>query len=183
MTHVLPRRRACLLEKLESRLFLSAGPLGMNTGLEYVDVMKDVRDWSPAPGAATVTRDANGWPTSDASIAVLDDRVNQPWNGPDPMAIAPGHQRHISSGIQWRSAGVSADVGTPILLSKIRPITGATNTTSADVVVSKGNDLLILRFHRHACHRRQRGQYGNHACPIDPARLCRQFNAGSSPTI
>ena len=63
-----------LVESLESRQMLTAGPLGLNLdpNMEFVDAIKETRDWAPASGRTTVTRDANGWPTSDASLVVFD---------------------------------------------------------------------------------------------------------------
>src|SRR5437763_429992 len=76
-------------ESLESRSLLSAGPLGINVNFDFVDAIKEAQGWQAAPNSTTFTQDANGWPTSDATVLVADDRVNQSWNGPDPNAVAP----------------------------------------------------------------------------------------------
>src|SRR4051794_14582000 len=87
----LSRRGDLSCESLESRDMPAAGPLGINVLPQYVDAMKQAQDWSGP-------RDANGWPLNDSSVAVIDDRVNQPWNGPDPNAVPPddGGTYHLS---------------------------------------------------------------------------------------
>src|SRR5262245_36220343 len=83
-----PARRGHLsLEVLERRETPATGSLGINVLIQYVDVMKESQDWSSSD--PNFGRDANGWPTTDASVVAIDDRVNQWWNGPDPAAVAP----------------------------------------------------------------------------------------------
>src|SRR3954467_1004410 len=84
-----PRRKALSVETLERRELLAAGPLGMNVDLEYVDIMKESNQWLSVSGVAGSNLDASGWPTTDASVGIFDNRVNQPWNGPDPNAVPP----------------------------------------------------------------------------------------------
>ncbi len=95
--------------ELESRQLLAAGPLGINLAgtLGFVDLMKETRAWSPLAGS-TLASDANGWPLADAQILVLDERVNQSYNGPDPNAVQPdiGGTYHLSFTGQ---ASLSAD--------------------------------------------------------------------------
>ena len=138
------RRSRPALESLELRSLLSAGPLGLNASPEYVNLMNSVRDWSVAPGRSTLTRDANGWPTSDATIAVADDRVNQAWNGPDPAAVAPdlGGTYHLSFNGQATLGTGWAGGWTP----QNQVYNAATNTTTADVVASAGDQVLVIDF-------------------------------------
>ena len=70
----------------------------------------------------------------DASILVIDDRVNQPWNGPDPNAAQPdiGGTYHLSFHGQ-------ATIGPPwlrIFTVQNQTYDPATNVTNADLVVT-----------------------------------------------
>src|SRR4051812_8257643 len=82
-------RRGLAFEALELRDTPAAGPLGMNAVLEFVDAIKTAQDWAPAPSESSFSRDAEGWPERDSDIVIIDDRVNQFWNGPDPHAVTP----------------------------------------------------------------------------------------------
>ena len=131
---------------LEARSLMAAGPLGINATPEYIDVMKTTRDWQQLPGGAPLSRDASGWPTSDAEIVLFDQRVNQPWNGPDPGAVAPdlGGTYHLSFQGQ-------AYVGPPgwnqNLSIQNYAYDPSTNVSRADVVVThNSSDLVILDF-------------------------------------
>ena len=90
-----PRRRGIRLapraiEGLERRDLMAAGPLGINlSGIDYVDLMKETIGGWVSTSSKPLVKDAHGWPEGDASILVLDQRVNQPWNGPDPNAVQP----------------------------------------------------------------------------------------------
>src|SRR5512135_2417294 len=135
-----------VLEDLEARSLLAAGPLGLSLStMDFVDVMKTVRDWSPL-GQSSVPRDANGWPTSDASICVFDVRVNQPWNGPDPNAVPPdiSGTYHLSFHGEAAVAGPGWDY--PLITVQDQTYDPTTNTTTADVVIPKGQPFVILDF-------------------------------------
>ena len=122
-------------ESLDSRELLAAGPLGINVGTpEFVDVIKQSNGFSGA-------RDSQGWPTSDASIVVFDDRVNQPWNGPDPNASQPD-----MSGTYHLSFHGQADIWSwPASIQNVS-YDASTNTTTAGVVEPVGNPFLQLNF-------------------------------------
>src|SRR5512135_2646390 len=142
-------RPACpVLEDLEARSLLAVGPLGLNlSSLDFVDVMKTVRDWGPNENEQlALTRDANGWPTSDASICVFDDRVNQPWNGPDPNAVPPdiSGTYHLSFHGEATVTGPGWDY--PLITVQNQTYNPTTNTTTADVVIPKGQEFVILDF-------------------------------------
>ncbi|MDB5349022.1 MAG: hypothetical protein JWN86_269 [Planctomycetota bacterium] len=124
---------------------LSAGPLGLNASLDFVDAMKSVRDWTGLSGQLVSARDANGWPTSDAQIIVIDDRVNQSWNGPDPKAVAPdiSGTYHLSFHGQALVSPPNWNVNFTVQNASYD---AASNTTMADLVVSPGNPLLIVNF-------------------------------------
>ena len=135
------RRRASTigrlsLEALDSRQLLAAGPLGINlaTTLGFVDLMKEAPDFVAANSSTPLTLNAKGWPTSDASVLVLDERVNQPWNGPDPNAPQPdiGGTYHLSFHGQ---ATVSPPGWLQIFTVQNQVYNATTNTTTADLVV------------------------------------------------
>jgi hypothetical protein len=146
-----PRRRALhpacpVLEELEARSLLAAGPLGLNLStMDFVDVMKTVRDWSPL-GQSSVPRDANGWPTSDASICVFDDRVNQPWNGPDPNAVPPDISGTYYLSFHGEATVAAPSWDYPLVTMQNQTYDPRTNTTTADVVVPEGQEFVILDF-------------------------------------
>jgi hypothetical protein len=124
---------------------LSAGPLGINVNFDFVDAIKEAQGWQAAPNASTFTQDANGWPTSDATVLVADDRVNQPWNGPDPNAVAPdiSGTYHLSFHGQATVAPLSWD---PLFTVQNQTYNAATNTTTADLVVAPGYEMFYIAF-------------------------------------
>ncbi len=143
------RRRAFViasspLEALDRRDLLAAGPLGINLAgsLGFVDLMKESNDWSQY-NSTPLTENAQGWPTSDAQIEVLDERVNQPWNGPDPAATPPdiGGTYHLSFQGQ---ATVSPPVWLQIFTVQNQVYNAATNTTTADLVVPHNVEPFLL---------------------------------------
>ena len=147
-----PRGRACrvdratplTVESLDARLLLTAGPLGLNlTGApEFVDAIKDSVGWSPVGTATSITRDANGWPTSDASVLVLDERVNQPWNGPDPNAVQPNIGGTYSLSFHGQAA-VMPPGWLNIFTVQDQAYNPATNTTTAQVVVQDNPEAYL----------------------------------------
>ena len=144
-----PRRRFrfdAALPMLEARQLLAAGGLGINldNSLGFVDLMKDSRNWSPI-GASTLPLDSNGWPEANASIVAFDNRVNQPWNGPDPNAATPniGGTYHLSF---TGSATIGADWPGNFTVQN-QTYNSSTNTTTADLVVPQNaNAIMIMDF-------------------------------------
>ena len=128
---------------LEARQMLTAGPLGLNldSSLEFVDAMKEVRDWAPALGQSTLTRDARGWPTTDASIVIFDQRVNMFWNGPDPNAVQPDIGGTYTLTFQGRA--VVSEIGSAELAVRNQTYNPVTNTTTAQVVVTHNTSALL----------------------------------------
>ena len=147
------RRRAIRLlprldGDLESRMMLTAGPFGLNLSpdVEFVNAMKTASDWTTAPNQTVVTRDANGWPTSDASVLVLDDRVNMSWNGPDPNAVQPDIGGTYTLSFQGQ-ATVAPPNWLQIFAVQNQAYNPATNTTTAQVVVQhNAYPFLQLNF-------------------------------------
>ncbi len=147
--HSLPARRfkpTLNSGNLEPRLLLAAGPLGVNLAgtLGYVDLMKETRAWIPLTASGLPT-DANGWPQADAQILVLDERVNQPFNGPDSNAPQPniGGLYHLSFQGQ---ATVSPDWLKNYTVQN-QVYNPATNTTTADLLVDQNTyQMLYIDF-------------------------------------
>ena len=140
------------LDGLERRELMAAGAIGINTTSEYVDLIKAVRDFAPAPWyvepngvVPPLTRDANGWPTSDSSLGILDDRTNEFWNGPDPnvVKIDLSGTYHLS----FHGTAVVHPNGSDMVIRN-QVYDAASNTTTVDVVVlQNGNsDYLGLAF-------------------------------------
>src|SRR5271157_534819 len=122
-------------ELLESRELLAAGPLGISSGMpEFVDTIKQSNGFNGPT-------DSRGWPTADSTIVVFDDRVNQPWNGPDPNASQPD----MSGTYHLSFQGQANITGWPVSIQNVS-YHAATNTTTADVVEPAGNPFLMLTF-------------------------------------
>jgi len=130
---------------LESRQLLAAGPLGIDLAstLGYVDLMKESQAWQPL-NSGTLPLDANGWPLADAQIVVLDERVDQFYNGPDPVAAQPdiGGTYHLSFQGQ---ATVQSD-GLQNFTVQNQVYDTATNTTTADLVVPHYAPATLLFY-------------------------------------
>ena len=145
----LGRRRArCsarpAIEGLEARNLMTAGPLGINATLDFVDAMKTAQAWTGL-GAGPFTQDANGWPTTDAEVTVVDDRLNEPWNGPDPYAIAPDISGTYHLSFQG-SATISPPGWNVSFTVQNQAYNAATNTTTADIVEGPGNPFFLIDF-------------------------------------
>ena len=113
---------------------MAAGPLGINLAgsLGFVDLMKQAQAFTSLTSTPLAT-DSNDWPLGDASVLIFDQRLNQPWNGPDPGAVTPdiGGTYHLSFQGQ---ATVSPDwPGNYTVQNQV--YNAATNTTTADLVV------------------------------------------------
>ncbi|WP_435019345.1 DUF642 domain-containing protein [Tundrisphaera sp. TA3] len=139
------------LNDLERRDLLAAGALGINAAPEYVDLMKGVRDWEPIPdwmdywnSPDVVTRDDEGWPTSDGGVVVRDDRVNMWFNGPDPNA-----PKVNISGIYHLSFAGTARLVSPNNIFAVRDQTydPVTNITTADLSVTQVGDNAIFQLY------------------------------------
>ncbi len=119
-------------------------PLGVNIGTpQFVDAMKTANAFSGLEGKP-VTLDASGWPTGDAEVGVFDTRVNMPWNGPDPLAVPADMSGtyHLSFSGQ---ADVTPHKDSPFTLAN-KKYEAATDTTTADLVLPKGENFLIVQF-------------------------------------
>ena len=125
------------LESLGARTLPAAGPLGIDVGTpEYVDMIKQSGGfYSPV--------DSRGWPAADDSIVVFDDRVNEPWNGPDPNASQADMSGTYHLSFQGQ-ASVSASWPATIQNAVYN---ASTNITTADVVNPVGNLFLQLTFY------------------------------------
>ena len=125
------------LETVERRELLAAGPLGMNVEIDafpsMVNWLQYQGRWANAPGQSnTITFDSVGDPNSDAEL-IYDYRVNEPWNGPDPNALAPelGGTYNLSFTGQ-ATLGMSAnDSNYTQFTVQNQTYNAATNTTTA----------------------------------------------------
>ena len=138
--------RALEVAALEARQLMAAGPLGINLAgtLGYVDVIKETRAWTSLT-SAPLASDVHGWPQQDAQIVVLDARVNEWFNGPDPNAAQPdiGGTYHLSF---QGHATVSTDWLQDFTVQN-QVYNAATNTTTADLVVQHNSyPLLMIDF-------------------------------------
>ena len=124
------------LESLGARTLPAAGPLGIDVGTpEYVDMIKQSNGFfGPV--------DSRGWPAADDSIVVFDDRVNEPWNGPDPNASQADMSGTYHLSFQGQS---SVSASWPVTIQNA-VYNASTNITTADVVNPVGNLFLQLNF-------------------------------------
>jgi hypothetical protein len=130
-------------EDLESRDVPAAGPLGLNlSSMGYVDLMKEPNSNWGAIGSETFSLDSLGNPTNDAYITVLDERVNQPWNGPDPNASQPdiGGTYHLSFHGQ---ATITPPSWLQIFTVQNQTYNPSTNVTTADLVVPHNVEAFL----------------------------------------
>jgi hypothetical protein len=132
------------LECLEPRALLAAGPLGLNVDFNnystFVNWLQVGGRYTPVPGQSNaITLNASGDPTSDA-VLLFDDRVNQPFNGPDPNAVPPdlSGTYHLSFNGQAQILPEYPGFSTPFTVQN-QTYVAATNTTTADLVVPAGN--------------------------------------------
>ena len=134
---------ASLGTTLERRELMAAGQLGINlaTTLGFVDLMKETRAWSPLT-SSTLATDANGWPLADAQVVVLDDRVNQNFNGPDANAVAPNIGGTYSLSFTGQ-ASLSPDFANNFTVQN-QVYNIATNTTTASLVVPQNAFPMLL---------------------------------------
>ena len=133
-----------VVEPLEGRRLLAAGNLGVDVVISpfasFVNLMQTPGNWAAAPGVTNpLAYNASGDPESDAAF-VVDLRVNQPWNGPDPAATPlnlSGTYNLSFNGqaiIQPEYQGFS----TPFTVQN-QSYNASTNTTTAQLVVPTSN--------------------------------------------
>ena len=149
------RRRSCRpgwpgLDRLESRALLAAGPFGLNVDIgpypSFVNWLQTPGNWGDVPGQSTpITLNASGDPQSDA-VLLFDDRVNQPWNGPDPNAVPPNLSGtyHLAFNGQATISTEYPGFSTPFTVQN-QAYNAATNTTTADLVVPSRHHRRVLR--------------------------------------
>jgi fibronectin type 3 domain-containing protein len=117
----------------------AAVPFGTNGGsVDFVDIAKQ-STWDD-----TSALDADGWPTTDNSIVLVDARHNMPWDGPDPTGVNPdiAGTYHLSL-VGQAILSPSTDWGTGASIQN-QAYNPATNTTTADIVVQPNHYLLAL---------------------------------------
>ena len=141
------------LESLESRELLAAGSLGINVEIgpfqSFVNWLQVPGDWTANPGQSnSIALNSSSDPTSDATL-LFDYRVNQPWNGPDPNAVAPSlvGTYHLSFTGQATISQEYPGFSTPFTVQN-QTYDAATNTTAADLVVpaTSTSDFFGITF-------------------------------------
>ena len=141
------------LDRLEPRALLAAGPFGLNVDIgpyqSFVNWLQVPGSWGDVPGqSSAITLNASGDPQSDA-VLLFDDRVNQPWNGPDPNAVPPnlGGTYHLAFNGQATVATEYPGFSTPFTVQN-QAYNAATNTTTADLVVPAGTtaEFFAIEF-------------------------------------
>ena len=104
-------------------------------------MIKETGAWTPLR-TPTLPTDANGWPLVDARVLVLDERVNQSYNGPDNNAVTPdiGGTYHLSFQGQ-----ADLDPDSPQNFTVQNQVyNAATNLTTADLVVPHNTYAQLL---------------------------------------
>ena len=101
---------------------------------------------------------------------VLDDRVNQAWNGPDPNAVQPdiGGTYHLSFHGQ---ATVAAAGVAPDFTVQNQVYNPTTNVTTADLVVPHNVELFLSSTFTNTKNPESATGAGISERPADPARL------------
>jgi hypothetical protein len=141
-------RRRLMLEHLESRLFQSGTPIGVNLeeikdwsrSFMFVDAMKSARKFGSAttPWDETAPVDANGWPIGDSGTCVIT------LGGP---TVAGQSEPRIDGTYAFSATGkvtVNAVVSDAYVTNW--HYDEANNRTTADVVVRPGATQLFLTF-------------------------------------
>jgi hypothetical protein len=141
------------LETVERRELLAAGPFGMNVLIDpyssLVNWLQYQGRWGNAPGQSdTITYDSVGDPNSDAKL-IYDYRVNEPWDGPDPNALAP--ELGGTYNLSFTGRATLGSAGDTQFTVRNQTYDAATNTTTAQIVVPTGqnvhnDDLFVIVF-------------------------------------
>ena len=150
------RRSPWTVEPLESRRLLAAGAFGLNVVVDptssFVNMLQIPGRWddySATDETPTIAFNASGDPSHDASL-VIDYRVNQIFNGPDPAAVPPDLSGTYHLSFQGQ-ATLGSTFPEPVASFTIQhqAYDPSTNTTTADIVVPAGNteDLFIISLH------------------------------------
>src|SRR5208337_872950 len=117
-------------------------PFGVNGDWDFTNLLNGGGWFSPT-NDPNFNSDANGWPTDDAEITVIDARHNMAWNGPDWVGSNPivaGTYQLILTGQAAVSANTEA--GTTGVVVQNQEYWTPTNQTYAQIVLQPGYFLL-----------------------------------------
>jgi hypothetical protein len=113
-------------------------------GMEFVDAAKTSSSYWSAVDGKELPKDEHGWPLADAQTLFFDNRATFAWA---PPADDPDTYTLDMSGTYKLSFTGQADFPDPTGCSvENRKYDAKTNITTADIVVPKGNALLIVKF-------------------------------------
>lgn len=126
--------------------------VGDDRAFPFVDVQKEARGFVLASDAnKPTTLDSNGWPLTDATEVVFDYRPFGAWAPPldDPQGYQPdvSGTYHLSFTGQADISPFANDpgaVGAFTVTNKV--YNAATNTTTAELNMQPGKDLMVLTF-------------------------------------
>jgi hypothetical protein len=112
----------------------------------FVDLAKTLRPWMPATGSNPIPLDEHGWPTSDAATILFDIRPVGAWAPPidDPAQFQPDWSGTYKMSFQGQAV-IQFLQSTDIQLQN-QKYDAATNITTGDIVVPKGEGLLVVSF-------------------------------------
>jgi hypothetical protein len=112
--------------------------------MPFVDAAKTLRPFTRLGKNEAAPIDADGWPTADCQTVLFDIRPFGTWNPPidDPDAFQPDWSGTYKLSLAGQ-AGISAEGGAAVRELKYDP---KRNLTTADLVVPKGEGLVVLAF-------------------------------------
>jgi hypothetical protein len=111
----------------------------------FVDVAKTLRPFTILGKADPAPTDTSGWPTADCQTVFFDIRPFPAWNPPidDPDKFQPDWSGTYKLALTGQATVRIVEGNNKVANQKYEP---ATNTTTADVVVSPGSGLLVVSF-------------------------------------
>lgn len=121
-------------------------PMGVNCeGPQYVDAIKTSSGFYPIDKdkQKTFALDGHGWPNGDAGVTVFDTRVNMPWDHTYPDAMPEDDSGAYHLAFTGQAVVVPGDSTFTIARQVYH---AASKTTTADLLLPKGQNLLVIRF-------------------------------------
>ena len=117
-----------------------------NRGKTFVDLGKTLRAWKLPDGKTDAPQDEHGWPKADASTVLFDIRPFGTWAPPvdDPEKFQPDWSGTYKMSFQGQA--VLEFLEGPEVKLEDQKYDAVSNTTTADLVVPKGQGLLSVTF-------------------------------------
>jgi fibronectin type 3 domain-containing protein len=135
-----------------SSLAQTSVPLGTNGNWDWVNIINGVTTWNvlnPTPTSPPVPEDANGNPTSDFGVTLIDSRKNMPFAGPDQLGInedISGTYLVSFQGEATITPNTEITTGNTGVSVQNQSYDAGSNTTTAQVVLQPGFGLLQISF-------------------------------------